>query len=115
MTIATMTRNQHQTCIDECNRCAQACYECFEACINEPDLTARRNCVKTLIECAQMCQMSAGLMSMNGQFSKDHCNICAISCEKCAQECSMFKDDHCQRCAQECRKCADECRKMSGM
>lgn len=37
--MAMMTQNKHQTCIDECNKCAQACYECFKACLNEPDVS----------------------------------------------------------------------------
>ncbi|MEQ8156012.1 MAG: four-helix bundle copper-binding protein [Clostridiaceae bacterium] len=115
MGVATMTVNSYQKCIDECNRCAQACYECFEACINEPDLNARRGCIKMLIECAQMCQMSSGFMSMNGKYAKEHCTMCATICDECAKECNMFRDDHCQKCAQECRTCADECRRMSGM
>lgn len=115
MGVATATVNNYQKCIDECNKCAQACYECFEACINEPDLNSRRSCVKILIECANMCTMSSGIMSMNGQFAKEHCKMCATVCDKCAQECAMFKDEHCQKCANECRTCAYECRKMSGM
>ena len=61
-----------------------------------------------------MCEMSSGMMSMNGKFSKEHCNMCATVCDACAQECGMFKDEHCQKCAEECRTCADECRKMAG-
>ena len=81
MGITTMTTNNFQRCIDECNRCSQACYECFEACINEPDIDARRSCIKMLVECAKMCEMSTALMSMNGQFAKDHCRMCATVCE----------------------------------
>jgi hypothetical protein len=62
-----------------------------------------------------MCQMSSGMMSMNGQFSKEHRKLCATICDKCAQECNMFKDEHCKRCADECRACANECGNMSNM
>lgn len=111
----TMETKKYQTCIDACNKCAQACYECFNACLNEPDLNARKNCVSMLVECAMMCQMSASTMSMNGQFSKEHCALCAKICDSCAKECNMFKDDHCKTCAQACQDCADECRNMAGM
>jgi hypothetical protein len=115
MGMVTMATNKFQACIDACSKCAQACYECFSACLNEPDLGARKSCVSMLIECAMMCQMSASTMSMLGQFSKEHCQLCAKVCDKCAQECVMFKDDHCQKCADICRTCADECRKMANM
>ncbi|SMB79225.1 protein of unknown function [Desulfonispora thiosulfatigenes DSM 11270] len=115
MGIVTNKTDKYQACIDSCAKCSRACYECFEACLNEPDLKERKNCVSTLVECAQMCQMSVGMMSMSGQFSKQHCQVCAEICDKCAQECAMFKDDHCQKCADICRQCADECRKMASM
>lgn len=115
MGVVTATTNKSQKCIDACARCAQACYECFDACLNEPDVTARKNCIKSLVECAQMCVMSVANMSSNSKFMKDHCTLCATVCDNCAQECSMFKDDHCQKCATECRTCADECRAMASM
>lgn len=104
-----------QVCIDACAKCAQACNECFTACLNESDLNARKDCISILVECAMMCQMSVSMMSMNGQFSKEHCRLCAQICDKCAAECAMFKDEHCQKCAGFCRTCAEECRKMTAM
>lgn len=115
MGIVTNKTDSFQACIDACAKCTQACYECFNACLNEPDLNARKNCVSVLIECAMMCQMSVAMMSMSGQFSKEHCGLCATICDKCAAECDMFKDDHCKKCADICRMCANECRKMAGM
>lgn len=115
MGVVTAVTNSFQSCIDSCSKCTQACYECFEACINEPDLNARRSCVKMLIECARMCETSVASMSMNAQFSKQHCKMCADVCDACAKECDMFTDDHCKKCADICRMCADECRKMSNM
>ncbi|MCB2294014.1 hypothetical protein LGK95_10835 [Clostridium algoriphilum] len=80
--------------------CAQTCYECFRACLNEPDVSARKNCIIILVECAQMFQMSASIMSMDDELVKDHCKLCASICDKCTTE---------------CHTCADECRKMTPM
>ncbi|GIM30722.1 ferredoxin [Clostridium polyendosporum] len=115
MGVATMTINKYQACIYECNRCAQACYECFKACLNEPDVADRKNCMSILVECAKVCEMSSTLLSMNTEFAKDYCNLCAVVCDKCAEECEKFKDEHCQKCAHECGTCADECSRMGGM
>ena len=104
-----------QACIDACSKCTQACYECFEASLKEPNLNERKNSLSLLIECAMMCQMSVAMMSMNGQFSKEHCELCAKICEKCAEECEKFTDEHSQKCAAICRQCAEECRKMATM
>lgn len=115
MGIATNLADKYQACIDKCNSCTQTCYECYKACLNEPDVNARKNCIGMLIECAQMCQMSTSLMSMDGQFIKEHCTLCATICDKCAAECDMFQNDHCTKCATECYACAEECKKMTSM
>jgi len=107
------TKYDYQTCIDQCNKCAQACYECFNTCLKEPDVHQRINCLSLLIECAKSCQMSAGTMAMDGKLIKDHCKMCAELCNMCAQDCSLFKDDHCTECAKICRDCAKECDKMA--
>lgn len=111
----TLGVTESQECIDACSKCTQACYECFYACLNEPDVNERKNCISMLIECAMMCQMSVSMMSMNGQYSKEHCSLCAKICDSCANECEMFEDTHCQECAQACQKCAEECKSMANM
>ena len=112
MGVVTDVTNTYQTCIDACGRCTQACYECLEACMNEPDVQARTKCMKMLVECARMCEMSVAGMASNAMFKKQHCSLCATVCESCAQDCAMFLDAHCQKCAQECSACARECRNM---
>lgn len=115
MGILTNSPIKTQKCIDDCNRCAQACYECFKLCLNEQDIASRKVCISLLIECAQMCQMSATHMAMDGQFAKEHCTMCASVCERCAQECGKFTDPHCSECTEVCTKCAAECKAMAAM
>lgn len=112
MGVVTNFTDKYQACIDACTTCAQACYECFKECLNEQDIAARKDNIHMLVECANMCQMSAAMMSMDGQYSKEHCKLCATICDSCAQGCSQFADNHSQKCAEVCRQCADECRKM---
>lgn len=113
MGIVTKTTDKYQKCIDACNTCAQACHECIKLCLNEPDVEARKCCIGMLMECACICQESAAFMSMDAQHVKESCKLCATICEKCAQECRMFKDTHCIRCADECNACANECKMMA--
>jgi hypothetical protein len=113
MGIVTNATNAYQKCIGACTRCAQACYECLEACLNEQDVQARTKCIKMLVECARICEMSVAGMSSNARFAKQHCALCATVCEACARECRMFKDRHCQECAAECDTCVKECRNMA--
>ena len=111
----THTSGMMQACIDACNRCAQSCYECMRACLDMPDVAERRECIALLIECAQMCQMSAAMMAMGGRFHREHCELCAKVRDACAEECGKFPEEHCRRCAEACRNCAEECRKMAAM
>lgn len=105
--------NPNQTCIDACAKCAQICEECFNMCLQEADVKARGNCIKTLQDCAEICTTSACFMSRQSGSIKEVCTLCADICEKCANECAMFKDQHCQSCADTCRQCANECRNMA--
>lgn len=113
MGIVTNTTDKYQKCIDACTRCAQACHECIGMCLNEPDVKARKQCINMLMECACICTDASGFMAMDAQHAKELCTLCATICDKCAQDCQMFKDDHCVKCANECKACANECRMMS--
>lgn len=110
-----MDENQmmsRQSCMDACMRCAAECYRCFSMCLEEPDVKERIRCVKSLIGCARLCELSAAAMQMDGPMATELCGICATMCERCSEECDRFEDSHCKSCAEECRKCADECRAM---
>lgn len=104
--------NPNQLCIDMCAKCAQICEECFNLCLQEADVNARMNCIKTLQDCAEICSTAACYMSRGSGNIKDLCRLCATICDKCAAECNMFNDPHCQTCAATCKACAEECRKM---
>ena len=114
MGIVTKTTDKYQRCIDACNACAQACYECFKLCLNEQDVQARKGCISMLVECAMICQTASSLMFLDAQHAMEFCKLCAAVCDKCTNECSMFKDQHCADCANQCRTCAEECRMMAG-
>lgn len=94
-------------------RCAESCELCATSCLREPNVQAMANCAQLNRECAEVCWASASLMSMDSQFAKQFCGLCATVCDACAKECERHNMDHCKRCAQACRTCADECRKMS--
>ena len=107
--------NPMQSCIDVCSKCAQICQECLNLCLQEADVKERINCIKTLQDCSEICSTSACFMSRSSGNIKELCNVCAIICENCATECSMFKDVHCQTCADTCHQCSNECGKMVNM
>lgn len=104
-----------QHCIDACNRCAQICEECLNLCLQEHNIKDRLMCIRTLQDCAEICTTSACFMARSSINAKEVCKVCETICEKCAEECDMFKDDHCQTSADACRHCAIECRRMGNM
>lgn len=102
----------YESCIEACNLCAKLCYKCFKADLFISDVSNRRNCILTNVECAAVCQLASSIMSMNAEHVSDVCSVCSIVCDKCAEECKKFTDDINQRCANACIACAIECRNM---
>ena len=107
--------NPNQACIDSCVKCAQICQECLTMCLQEADVKARVNCIKTLQDCSEICTTAACYMSRSSMNIMELCNACATVCEKCATECYAFKDQHCQTCADTCKECASQCMSMTNM
>lgn len=112
---ASHANSKFHHCINTCAKCAQACYECFYASLNEQDLHARKKYANILMECAMICQTTAAVLSMNGLYYRQFCQLCAEICEKCALECISFADDSCQHCSDICRSCAICCRNLTDM
>lgn len=105
--------NEYQSCIDACYQCAEACDRCAVSCLQEPHLEMMRACIKTDMECAALCRVTAQLLSLESEQVKQVCRICADACRACAEECSKHQHDHCQQCAAECRRCAEVCMQMT--
>ncbi|VTP93194.1 four-helix bundle copper-binding protein [Sphingobacterium daejeonense] len=104
-----------KACIDETQKCAVACLECAQTCLNEKDLEMLRECIKTDLECAEICEATSKLLIMDSSSSKELVKICLSICEACAAECEKHAEhgmEHCRKCAEACRKCADACRKL---
>ena len=110
---ASDTNGKFHHCITACAKCAQACYECFYASLNEQDIHARKKYASILMECAMICQTTAAVLSMNGLYYRQFCQLCSEICEKCALECTPFTDEHCQNCQEICRRCAISCRSLT--
>ncbi len=113
MSVLSTSPNTNDACLQICITCLQACKECLTACLNEPDVQARINCIRTLNDCAEICSLAIHYMASNSTFAPALCRVCAEVCEACAKHCEMFQDAHCQECAKICHQCAEECRKMS--
>lgn len=102
-------------CIDECLSCHALCTETADYCLQKGGKHAEATHIRTMMDCAEICQTSANFMLRGSEFRTYTCATCAVVCEACAESCeSMADDEKMRRCAEACRRCAEECRKMSG-
>jgi hypothetical protein len=69
--------------------------------------------IRTLMDCAQICETSADFMVRGSDLHAHTCAACAAVCEACAVSCERLGGAEMKRCAEECRRCADSCRAMS--
>jgi hypothetical protein len=105
-----------QRCIDECLRCSELCVRAMEHWFELRGKRAGGSQIRTLSDCAAICQTNAGFMLRGSQFHTRTCAVCAEICHECARECTRVEDDAImQRCAEACRRCADSCERMANV
>ena len=101
-------------CIEDCLACYQECLGCIPHCLALGGEHAEQKHITLLMECAQICQLSASVMKLKGSFAFEHCQVCAQVCDACAESCNNIdaKDEVMRNCAEMCRQCASSCRNM---
>lgn len=103
-------------CIEACLDCEQACTTCADACLNEDQVQDMRHCIRTDLDCADICAATMRVMSRLGEPDMDlvraQLDSLATACIGCAEECDRHasKHEHCRICAEACRECAEACR-----
>lgn len=105
-----------EQCIRDCIECYQECTRCIPHCLSQGGEHVEQKHILLMMECAQICNMSATLMMLKGgQFAYEHCQLCAKVCDACEESCNSIDPDDSmmQKCADMCRKCADSCRSMA--
>ncbi len=104
------------TCIQECQNCENVCTMSVNHCLGLGGEHAAQDHIRLMLDCAEMCRTSAGMMLRMSPLHSLTCGICAEFCERCADDCEKFKDDPMmQQCAIVCRSCAQSCRSMATM
>jgi hypothetical protein len=103
-----------QDCIEHCIECHRICTEAAAYCLDEGGVLAQPSLVRSLLDCAQICQTSADFMLRLSDHHAVTCRACAEICEICAKSCEEHKDDEeMVECAELCRDCARACREMA--
>lgn len=100
--------------IDACLTSAQACIACADSDSAEHDLAELGNCIALNQECADVCTITARVLSRPAHW--DHFTVdrqlqaCARICRLCAEECARHAHHrHCAICEVACRACVDAC------
>ena len=108
-----MSHEKNQALIDTLNRCATECSHCAMACLDEKDVEMMVKCIRLDIDCADICRLTASLLSRGSEHGNHLLKECAEVCEACAEECEKHSHlEHCKRCADVCRDCAEACSVM---
>lgn len=101
--------------------CIQNCFNCHKTCLS----MAANHCLemggkhvepahfRLMLDCAEICQMSANFMLRGSVHHAHVCAECTDICDDCARSCERVGD--LEDCVQACRRCAESCRAMSAM
>ena len=101
--------------------CSQTCTACADACLGETEHVAHlRRCIVTNLDCADICQATARVLSRQTETPHDlvHAQLhaCIVACQTCADECEQHAHlhDHCRINAEACRHCQERCNFLLG-
>ena len=104
--------------IDALIACASACTACADACLSEESVADLTKCVRTNMDCADVCTTTARVLSRHtgydANISRALLEACAVVCASCGDECGSHAGmhEHCRICADACRSCEQACREL---
>ncbi|OYZ21748.1 MAG: ferredoxin [Bdellovibrio sp. 28-41-41] len=107
--------SEMQVCIQNCTLCHQVCEQTLLYCLTKEGKHLEPLHLKALIDCAQICTVSADFMSRESNIHAAVCGACAEACLECANSCERMGDDRMMKlCAEVCKRCEESCRMMAG-
>ncbi|WP_083208532.1 four-helix bundle copper-binding protein [Mycobacterium malmoense] len=105
-------------CIETCIECDQACTACADADLSEERVAQLRKCIRTNLDCADMCATTGRVLSRHTEYdaniTRAVLEACAVTCKACGDECDLHSahHEHCRICAAVCRRCEEACREL---
>lgn len=105
-------------CVAACVGCAQACTACADACLSEDMVAGLTRCIRTDLDCADICDATARVVSRHtgydANLTRAVLQACAQACRSCGDECARHADmhEHCRLCAEACRGCEEACHRL---
>jgi hypothetical protein len=113
-----LDRRALATTIDALIACSQACTACADACLSEEAVVDLTKCIRTNLDCADICDTAARVLSRHTGYdanvSRTLLEACITVCRACALECGQHADmhEHCAVCAEACERCESTCRSL---
>ncbi|MEV4756885.1 four-helix bundle copper-binding protein [Micromonospora sp. NPDC049559] len=104
--------------IDILTACAQACTACADSCLSEANVGTLAKCVRTDLDCADICTTTARVLSRHtgydANLTRGLLEACATACRACGDECQRHAamHEHCRICCESCRVCENACREL---
>ncbi|GIF54634.1 hypothetical protein Air01nite_07290 [Asanoa iriomotensis] len=114
----SLDRVQLASTIDIIDDCAEACTACADACLSEPDVAELTKCIRTNLDCADVCATTTRVLSRHTGYdatiSRAMLVACVTACAACAAECGLHAEmhEHCGICADACRTTEQACRDL---
>jgi hypothetical protein len=105
-------------CIEACFDCAQTCTACADACLSEKMVAELTTCIRTDLDCADICDTTGRVLSRHTGFdatvTRAVVEACMRACKSCGDECAKHADmhEHCRVCAEACRRCEKACQQL---
>jgi hypothetical protein len=79
-------------------------------CLQRGGYLAEGEHVRLLLDCADVCRVTADFVARGSEFHEAACDLCAGICLRCAELCELIADAaKLHECADVCRSCADAC------
>ncbi len=116
--LGSIDREKLARCITECRECEQACTACADACLSEEMVAQLVKCVRTNLDCADLCAATGNILSRHtgydANITRATLEACRVACAACADECERHAEmhEHCKVCAEACRRCEQACAEL---
>lgn len=104
--------SEMQQCIQNCLDCHSTCLHMAAThCLQMGGPHVQQNHYRLMLDCAQICQVSADFMLRSSPHHPHLCRECAEICRSCADDCERVGDM--EECVKACRTCAESCSAMA--
>lgn len=105
-------------CIEACLECSQVCTACAEACLSERDVARLSDCIRIVLDCADVTGATARVLSRHPGYDANlrrallaACRAaCALAADQCERGAEAYT--HCRVCADACRRCEAACARL---